>query len=254
MRKPLMVGNWKMHFTSQQAIHFASQLAGACHRFHDLDVGVAPPATALHGVVDSLRDSGIFVAAQNCHWEKSGAYTGEISAEMVKEIGCSHVILGHSERRTLFGESDPIIKKKLRAALRADLSPILCIGETLDQRQAGNTFQVIERQLQNAFGDLTEKEARLSTLAYEPVWAIGTGKTASAQEAQQAHAFLRSVLVNLFGTDTADKIRIQYGGSVKPENAGQLMAQPDVDGALIGGASLQLENFLGILGYRSLEQ
>jgi len=250
MRTPFIAGNWKMNLDSHAAAKLAGEILGICKQLSGIDVAVAPTATSLHAVVDVLRHSVVAVAAQNCHWESSGAFTGEISTEMIAELGCSHVIIGHSERRQYFGETDVEVNKKLKAAFRAGLSPIMCIGESLAQREAGHTFEIVSGQLKNGMQDLSVQQAEKVTVAYEPIWAIGTGKTATPDQAQEVHAFLRGQLMELFGQSVADSVRIQYGGSVKPENAPDLMQQEDIDGALVGGASLKAASFWGILRYR----
>jgi triosephosphate isomerase (TIM) len=251
MRKPFIAGNWKMNLDSRAAAEVAGQILAAAGSLESVDMALAPVATSLPAVIEVLRGSRIGVAAQNCHWEQSGAFTGEISAEMIAEIGCSHVIIGHSERRQFFGETDETVNKKLKAGFRANLSPIVCIGETLEQREAGATMQVVSGQLEGALKDITPEQARGLTLAYEPIWAIGTGRTATPDQAQEVHAYLRGLLIKMYGQDVAEAMRIQYGGSVKPDNVRELMSRPDIDGALVGGASLKAESFTGILKFQS---
>jgi triosephosphate isomerase len=251
MRTPFMAGNWKMNLTSAEARDLARALVDSCGRLEGIDMAVAPPATALFAVLEAVAGSRIGVAAQNCHWEVSGAYTGEISPEMIKEIGCQYVIIGHSERRQYFGETDDSVNRKLHAAHRAGLHPIVCIGESLQQREAGGTMEVVTAQLKGGLRDLPEAQMRNTTIAYEPVWAIGTGKTATPDQAQEVHAHLRGLLSELYGAQMADSVRIQYGGSVKPSNVKELMGMPDIDGALVGGASLKADSFQGILNYRN---
>jgi triosephosphate isomerase len=251
MRTPFMAGNWKMNLTAAEARDLARDLVNSCGQLEGIDMAVAPPATALSAVLGVLKGSRIEVAAQNCHWEAFGAYTGEISAEMIREIGCRYVIIGHSERRQFFGETDESVNRRLHAAHRASLHPIVCIGESLKQREAGQTMEVVAAQLKGGLKDLPEDRMRNTTIAYEPVWAIGTGKTATPGQAQEVHACLRGVLRELYGSGVAEVVRIQYGGSVKPSNVKELMAMEDIDGALVGGASLKADSFRGILNYRS---
>jgi len=250
MRRPIIVGNWKMHKTIAEAVGLAQTLKASLAGVHDVDIGVAPPFTALAAVVEALRDSHIVVAAQNMHWEPQGAFTGEISAVMLADVGCRRVIIGHSERRQYFAETDETVNKKLHAALAAALDPILCIGETLAQRESQATFRVLEQQVRQALVSIGEEGMRRLVIAYEPVWAIGTGKTATPEQAQEVHAFIRSLLESLYGKTLADEVRIQYGGSVNAGNIQALMAQPDVDGALVGGASLDASSFAKIVMFR----
>lgn len=247
-RVPMVAGNWKMNKTADDARSLANALAkNLAARTPACNVLVAPPFTALPAVMESLKDTAIEVAAQNVFWEDSGAYTGEISAPMIKNLGCSHVIVGHSERRQLFGESDENISKKLAACLRSELIPIFCVGETLDQRENGSTFEVVKSQVMKGLGTLEPGDPGRLILAYEPVWAIGTGRNATPAQAQEVHAALRQELATIFGSDFAAQVRILYGGSVKPDNAKSLFACEDIDGGLIGGASLKADDFLGII-------
>jgi triosephosphate isomerase len=250
MRRPIIVGNWKMHKTIPEAVALVQALKAAVADVRDVDVGVAPPFTALMAVAQALRDSTIALAAQNMHWEPQGAFTGEISAAMLADIGCQRVIIGHSERRQMFAETDEAVNKKLHAALAARLDPILCVGETLAQRDGGVTFQVLERQVRGALAGISAEAIGRVVIAYEPVWAIGTGKTATPEQAQEVHAFIRGLLGELYGKALADAIRIQYGGSVNAGNIQALMAQPDVDGALVGGASLDAASFARIVSFQ----
>jgi triosephosphate isomerase (TIM) len=247
-RRPFLAGNWKMHKTIAQSVDLARGLAEAIGAETERDVAVFPPLTALSAVIETLKDSPILVGAQTCHFEEKGAFTGEVSAEMLKDAGSDLVLVGHSERRQLFGETDEIVRRKLDAALRAELSPVLCLGETLEERNAGHTEDVIRRQAIEAFKGLTPDEMMSITIAYEPVWAIGTGLTATPEQAQEVHAFLRDILKGFFGELSA-QLRIQYGGSVKPDNIARLMSEPDLDGALVGGASLTADSFAGIVLY-----
>ena len=242
-RTPLIAGNWKMNKTGFQAVEAASQLKRLVNRARDVEVMIAPTFTALYQVAQALKGSTIALGAQNLYWEKQGAFTGEISSEMLVEAGCSHVIIGHSERRLFFGETDASINLKIRAALSASLIPVFCIGETEAQREAGKTFSVLDKQVRDGLKDFVFDDLSGLVVAYEPVWAIGTGKTASKEQAQEAHQFVRSLLDTLFGKPFASAVRILYGGSVKPDNVRALMEMPDIDGALVGGASLDPETF-----------
>ena len=248
MRTALVAANWKMHKTVAESLAFAGAL-GPLASVRGVEVAVAPPFTALAALQNALAGTPIALAAQNAHFEKSGAFTGEISVGMLAELGVRYVILGHSERRQLFGESDELVAKKLRAVQGAGLRPILCVGELLAEREAGRTFDVLARQLAGSLAGADPAKAVELVVAYEPVWAIGTGRTATPELAQEAHAFLRARLADRFGAD-AGRIRIQYGGSVKPDNAAELLAQPDIDGALVGGASLDPESFSAIIRSR----
>jgi len=247
-RKPIIVGNWKLYKNIQEAIELATAIKNVRQSLPHLEVGIAPPFTALHAVAKRLEGSNVIVAAQNCYFEEKGAFTGEVSPMLLADVGCTHIIIGHSERRQIFGEDDALINRKLKAVIKQKLTPILCIGEHLAQREAGQTFEVVERQLLGALKDIPTEQVRRIVIAYEPVWAIGTGKTASTAQAQEVHQFLRKLLVEHY-RDAAERVRIQYGGSVKPENVSGLMAQPDIDGALVGGASLGPDSFIGILRY-----
>ncbi len=215
----------------------------------NVEIVVCPPFISLHAVKEMLAGSRIGLGAQNVYWEKSGAFTGEVSAPMLKSVGCTYVIIGHSERRTYFGETDETVNKRIFAALSEGLKPIVCIGETLEEREAGKTFEVIKRQVEGGLANLSVEQMATVVIAYEPVWAIGTGKTATPAQAQEVHAFIRKLLNDIFGQTTAEATRIQYGGSVKPDNAAELMAQPDIDGALVGGASLKVDSFEKIIKY-----
>jgi triosephosphate isomerase len=246
-RTKFVCGNWKMFKTQAQARELvaalAPLLAGEASR---VNVAVAPPFTALAAVAEGLRGASMELAAQNVHWEKQGAFTGEVSALMLAEVGCRHCIVGHSERRQLFGETDETVRRKVGALLAAGIRPIVCVGEQLADRESGRTLEVVGRQVRGALAGLPSEAISALTLAYEPVWAIGTGKTATSVQAQEVHAALRGILRELAG-GAAEQVRIQYGGSVKPENAAELMSQPDVDGALVGGASLVAEDFARII-------
>jgi triosephosphate isomerase (TIM) len=249
-RKPIIVGNWKLHKTIPEAVELATAVKNVLGGLpHDLEVGIAPVFTALAAVKKRLEGSRLILAAQNCHFEDKGAFTGEVSVPLLADAGCSHVIVGHSERRQYFGEDDAIVGKKVQAVLRGGLTPIFCIGELLAEREAGQTTAVVERQLRGGPAGGPATDAAKVVTAYEPVWAIGTGKVATNAQAQEVHGFLRGKLRELYG-EVAETIRIQYGGSVKPDNVSGLMAQPDIDGALVGGASLDAASFIGILRYQ----
>ncbi|MCC6758306.1 MAG: triose-phosphate isomerase [Candidatus Omnitrophica bacterium] len=247
MRKIIIAGNWKMFKTSFEAVELVNELKRTLSDVSEVDVVVCPPFTALAEVQDVLLETNIGVGAQNMYWEDSGAFTGEVSAPMIKAIGVQYVIIGHSERRQFFGETDATINKKIKAALKHQLTPIVCIGEVLAEREGGKTFDVIKTQLDGSLVNLTAAEIENIVLAYEPVWAIGTGKTASPAQAQEVHKFIREWLTKKFDAAIANKVRIQYGGSVKPENTAELMGQPDIDGALVGGASLKSDSFTAIV-------
>ena len=249
-RRPLIAGNWKMHLTLGEAVQLAQAVATACGKCTDRDIMIAPPFTALASVAAVVKGSRLRVGAQNVAWEKEGAYTGEISSVMLKDLGVNVAIIGHSERRLIFGEDNVMINHRLRAALDADIEPIFCIGETLDEREAGATLAVLESQLREGLEDVDKEQAARVVLAYEPVWAIGTGKTATKEQAQEIHAFLRALLTGLYEKNIAETIRILYGGSVKPENIDDIMAQPDIDGVLVGGAALKAESFERIICFR----
>ena len=250
MRRKLMAGNWKMFKTAAEAVALVKALrAGLEGERSGVDVLVAPPFTALSAVAEALRGSAIAVAGQNMHWEKEGAFTGEVSPIMLRDAGCTHVVLGHSERRQLFGESDEGVARKAKAAFGYGLTPIVCIGETLAERESSRTMEVVERQLERALRPLSHDEAAAAVIAYEPVWAIGTGRNATPAQAQEVHQFVRKRVSASHGEPVAAAVRILYGGSVKPDNIGALMAEPDLDGALVGGASLTAESFLKIVHY-----
>jgi len=247
-RRKFVCGNWKMHRTAGEAISLATEIvAGLSGLAGKVQVAVAPPFTALHAVAQALTRSGpVELAAQDVHWEAQGAFTGEISAAMLADACCTQCIVGHSERRQLFGETDETVRKKVGALLQANIRPIVCVGETLAERETNRTLEIVDRQVRRGLAGLPSEVLAAVTIAYEPVWAIGTGKTASAAQAQEVHAAIRKILRDLGGA-MADEVRIQYGGSVKPDNAAELMSQPDVDGALVGGASLKANDFLAIV-------
>ncbi|MDH4064511.1 MAG: triose-phosphate isomerase [Acidobacteriota bacterium] len=247
MRTPLIAGNWKMFKTVRESVAFVTDLRARLAAIAGVDTLVAPTYPALHAVAAALEGSSIGVAAQNLHWEREGAFTGEVSAPIVREAGAQWAIVGHSERRTLFGETDDTVNRKVRAALTATLTPIVCIGETLQEREANHTLAVLDRQIKAGLDGVTGAELAGLVIAYEPVWAIGTGRTATPAQAQQAHEHIRGRLTQWFGPEPAAACRLLYGGSVKPDNTGALMAQPDVDGALVGGASLDAGSFAKIV-------
>ena len=246
-RIPVIAANWKMFKTNREALAYTRELAALVKSLSGVEIVVAPPFTSLATVVEVARNTTIGVAAQDVHFENEGAFTGEVSAGMVKDAGASYVIIGHSERRRLFGETDESVQKKVRAALRADLVPIVCIGETLEEREGGRMIEVLDRQIRVGLKDVTAEELRALIIAYEPVWAIGTGKTATPAEADESHRHIRKRLNEWWNADAAGRCRIQYGGSVKPDNIRELSALPDVDGALVGGASLEVGGFVKII-------
>ncbi|MFN7927046.1 MAG: triose-phosphate isomerase [Blastocatellia bacterium] len=251
MRKPVIAGNWKMFKTISDAVNTAVSLKPLVANANHCEVVIAPVFTALKSVADRLEGSNVKVAAQDVSDQlKHGAHTGEICGDMLKDAGCSHVIIGHSERRAMYGDNDAFINRKLRAALNFGLTPILCCGETLDERDAGRAEQVVNDQLDADLSGLSAEEIAKLVIAYEPVWAIGTGRTATPEQAQQMHAYIRSWLTEKFGAGVAENLRILYGGSVKPENIAELMNAPDIDGALVGGASLDAESFAKIVHYQ----
>jgi triosephosphate isomerase len=249
MRKPIIAGNWKMYKTVGESLELVRQLKEALADVDSVEIVVSPPFTALSAVVEELKGSNISVAGQNMYWEESGAYTGEVSPLMLKDIGCTHVIIGHSERRQFFNETDATVNKKVKAALKAGLTPIVCVGETLEEREFGATMKIVERQMREGLEGLVPQEMEKIVIAYEPVWAIGTGKTASPQQAEEVHHLISSIIAQSAG-GVARNIRILYGGSVKPDNVDELMAQPDIDGALVGGASLQANSFVRIVRFK----
>jgi triosephosphate isomerase len=251
MVRPVIAGNWKMNKTVAEAIDFASRLRDALAGSPKTEVIIAPPFTALHAVAEVLRGSSVRLAAQNLHEAEKGAFTGEISGGMLREVGCAYVIIGHSERRTLFGEKDERINLKLRAALSADLKPVFCIGETLQEREEGRMQNVVERQLKEGLNNLTAGDISRFLVAYEPVWAIGTGRTATPAQAEEVHFLIREWLAGRYGSEKAAEIAILYGGSVTPKNIVDLMRQPNINGALVGGASLDVASFVQLVEYQS---
>lgn len=249
-RRPLIAGNWKMYKTGPEAAATARSLVDQVRKAADVDIMIAPPFTALASVLPEIRDTNIALGAQNVHWEAEGAYTGEIAPAMLKAAGCRYVIIGHSERRQFFGETDQTVNRKVRAVINQGLVPVFCIGETESQREARETFSVLDKQVKMGLEEVFLEGPEALVMAYEPVWAIGTGKTATAAEAQEVHAFLRERINDIWGQALSSAIRILYGGSVKPDNVSELMAMPDVDGALVGGASLKPEVFAEIVLYQ----
>ena len=249
MRKPFVAGNWKMNTDSQSSVELAEGIASGSLDVagKSVTVAVCPPFVYLQSVVQAVGKSDVAVGAQDIYFEPNGAFTGEISASMLKDIGCVYAICGHSERRHVIGETDELINKKVAAAIAGGLLPILCVGELLSEREAGQTDDVVTRQLKEGLAGLGAEKASAVTIAYEPVWAIGTGKTATPDQAQQVHALIRKLLAEMYDEKLAQEIRIQYGGSAKPSNAAELMGQPDIDGLLVGGASLKTEDFLAII-------
>ncbi len=249
MRRPVIAGNWKMYKAIGEAVEFVEQLRPLVAMSRHCDVVVAPAFTALAAVSEAARGSNIAVSAQDCHWDKEGAHTGDVSPQMIVDAGCSHVIIGHSERRHDHGETDEQVNRKLKAALAAGLVPIVCVGETLAERDGGKTRDVLQRQFNGTFAGLTVPEFSRIMVGYEPVWAIGTGRTATPEVAGESHACLRQLAFGCFGGVVAGGLRILYGGSVKPDNIGALMAQEEIDGALVGGASLKVDSFAAIVNY-----
>ncbi len=247
MRTPLIAGNWKMFKTVHEAIVFAKELRILVKDASGVEIVVAPPFTAVHAVAEALRNTNVFVSAQDLHWEKEGAFTGEVSAAMIKDAGAEYVIIGHSERRRLFGETDLAVNRKTGAAIAAGLTPIVCIGETLEEREAGQMLAVLDRQIKDGLDRLTGEQVADLVVAYEPVWAIGTGRNATAAQAEDAHLHIRGRLRQWFGANAADHCHVIYGGSVKADNIAELVREPDVDGALVGGASLDLASFSAIV-------
>ncbi len=247
IRKKLIAGNWKMNKTSADAVALVQEIVTAVGRNTDVDVVVCPPFTSLESVFKAIDGSTVKLGAQNMHHEASGAFTGEISAGMLRSLFASYVILGHSERRTYFNETDAFINQKVLAALKAQLKPILCVGETLAEREEGSTLKVVQTQLEAALEGVSKDLATSVVIAYEPVWAIGTGKVATTEQAQEVHAFIRGLLAKIFGSASAGRMRILYGGSMKPANAPELLSQKDIDGGLIGGASLEARSFVELL-------
>ncbi len=246
-RRPIVAGNWKLNKTSDEAERLAGEVVAAVDGVDGVDVVVCPTYTALERVSGVVKDTPVGLGAQNVYWEAEGAFTGEISTAMLLTCGCSHVILGHSERRQFFGETDATVNRRVKAALEAALSPIVCVGETQEQRESGITEDVVKTQVTGSLDGLSSEEVAKLVVAYEPVWAIGTGLTATPEQAEDVHALIRAVLAEGFGQEVADGVRLQYGGSVKPDNAAVLFSQPNIDGGLIGGAALDAESFAAVV-------
>jgi triosephosphate isomerase len=249
-RKPILAGNWKMNKTTAEARDLAAKLIPLVSGVKDREIVLAPTFTALQTVADTIKGTNMTLAAQNLFWEDKGAFTGEISAEMLLDLGCKYVIIGHSERRQYFGETDETVNKRVRQALNKGLLPIICVGELLSEREAGKANEVIDRQITGALKGVSAGEMQKIVLAYEPVWAIGTGKTATPDQANEIHAFIRQKIKSLYNVEVAEGLRIQYGGSVTPENVSALMAKPDIDGALVGGASLKPDSFAALVNFK----
>jgi triosephosphate isomerase len=249
-RRPLIAGNWKMYKTPQEAAETAEQLVEQVRDVSDVDIMIAPPFTALESVSRAIKNSPVALGAQDLYWEEEGAYTGEISAPMLKSMGCEYGIIGHSERRQYFGETDKTVNQKIQAAIRIGLKPVFCIGETEQERESEQTFSVLDKQVRKGLERLVLEQLDTLIIAYEPVWAIGTGKTATDDQAQEVHQFIRSLIEKSFGNELSKSIRILYGGSVKPDNILNLMEMPDIDGALVGGASLDADSFSQIVKFK----
>ncbi len=247
MRKFIIAGNWKLNKNSREAIVLVEELKRELSSLSGVEVVVCPPFTALESVSDVLMESGIGLGAQNCYWQDSGAFTGEVAAPMLKDLGVAYVILGHSERRQYFGETNETVNKRVKAVLAHGLTPIVCVGENLAEREANKAFDVIKNHCEGSLAGLSTEEMKKIVLAYEPVWAIGTGKTATPEQAQEIHAYIRQLLATMFNQDVANSVRIQYGGSVTAESAAGLLSKPDIDGALVGGASLKAPAFAAIV-------
>ncbi len=247
MRRYIIAGNWKMNKTIGEAIELANGLKRELYKVEDIDIVICTPFTALAEVAEVTINSNVNLGGQNLFWEAKGAYTGEVSAGMLKDAGCKYVVIGHSERRKYFGETNETVNKKIRAALDAGLLPIVCVGEVLEERESGKTFDVVGDHIENSLKGLSKDDIAKIILAYEPVWAIGTGKTATPEQAEEVHKFIRGLLVKLYDKDIAEDVRIQYGGSVTPDNVEGLMSKENIDGALVGGASLKIESFSQIV-------
>ncbi|MHC4871366.1 MAG: triose-phosphate isomerase [Planctomycetota bacterium] len=249
MRKPFICGNWKLNKNIAESVAFAEEFIPLVKDADSVEIGICAQFTALQSICSKLSGTNIGVGAQDCYWEEAGAFTGEIAPSMIKDTGCRYTIVGHSERRQYFGETNETVNKKTKAALNAGLDPIVCVGETLEERESGKMNDVVEDHVRGGLEGLTNDEMKKVTIAYEPVWAIGTGKTATPDQAQEVHLFIRKILADLFGSDIADGVRIQYGGSVKPENVKELMSKEDIDGALVGGASMKPDSFAAIVNF-----
>jgi triosephosphate isomerase len=249
MRTPIIAGNWKMHKTTLEAKALAAGIVEKVKEAKEAQIVLCPPFTALGAVAEAIKGSNVELGAQNCHYEDKGAFTGEIAISFLSDAGCKYVIIGHSERRQYFNEDDALINKKMKKVLSSGLIPIFCIGETLLERQKKQTFDVLKRQVLHGLQEISLSDPLKLVVAYEPVWAIGTGVTATKEQAQEAHRYIRDLLAGLWGSQTAEQVRIQYGGSVKPDNIAELMAQDDIDGALVGGASLEIDSFARIIKF-----
>ena len=247
MRIPFIAGNWKMFKTVHEAVVFVKELRSTVKDATGVEIVIAPPFTAIHAAAEAARNTNIGVAAQDLYWDREGAFTGEVSAAMIKEAGAEYVIIGHSERRRLFGETDAIVNRKTQSAIAGGLTPIVCIGETLEERERDLTLAVLDRQIKDSLDALSAEQIAELVVAYEPVWAIGTGRNATAAQAGEAHAHIRKRIRQWFGADAADRCHVIYGGSVKPDNIREIIAEPDVDGALVGGASLDVNSFADIV-------
>ncbi|MDP3791476.1 MAG: triose-phosphate isomerase [Candidatus Omnitrophota bacterium] len=247
MRKIIIAGNWKMNKNIGESIDLANSIKRSVYDIEEVEMVVCPPYTSLSDVREVLMDTNIKLGAQDCYWEREGAFTGEVSAPMLKDVGCEYVIIGHSERRQFFGETNETVNKKAKALLKEGLKPIVCVGEKLEERKSGKTFDVIKDHVANSLTGLTKDEMLKTVIAYEPVWAIGTGVNATKEQAQEVHQYIRKLLKEIFGEEVAKAVRIQYGGSVKPDNIKELISQEDVDGALVGGASLKADSFIQLV-------
>ncbi len=247
MRKPIIAGNWKMNKTVEESIALSNGIKRNLFNINNLEVVLCPPVTSLSDVKDVVLDTNIILGAQNMHWEKEGAFTGEVSAKMLKTLGCKYVIIGHSERRTYFGETNETVNKKVKSAITEGLFPIMCVGEKLEERESGKTFDVVSLHVEKGLLNVDKKEILNIVIAYEPVWAIGTGKNATAEQAEEVHKFIRNLLAKKYDREISESIRIQYGGSVKPDSIESLIKEKDIDGALVGGASLKEESFVDIV-------
>ena len=251
VRKPFIAGNWKMHNNLEESKKLVQAIVDASKNKTDVEIMIAPVFTAINTVSKITKGTNVILSAQNCHWQEQGAFTGDVSPAQIKDAGASCVILGHSERRSIFGETDEIINKKLKTAVKFGLTVVFCVGETLQQRESGKTFEILSEQLKKGLADISKEQTENLVIAYEPIWAIGTGKTATPTQAQETHKFVRQELSKLFDESASDKIRIIYGGSVKSENIDAIMSRPDIDGVLVGGASLKAESFLRIINFKN---
>jgi len=247
MRRVIIAGNWKMNKNISESIELSNALKRSLADIVEIEIVLCPPFTSLSDVKEVIMDTNIRLGAQDCYWEKEGAFTGEVSASMLKNVGCVYCVVGHSERRQFFGETNQAVNKKAKALLVEGIKPIVCVGEKLEERKAGKTFDIVKDHVENSLAGLSKDEMLNTVIAYEPVWAIGTGVNATKEQAEEVHKYIRELLAKMYDKDTANQVRIQYGGSVKPENIKELIAQPDVDGALVGGASLKADSFTGII-------